>query len=117
MVKPPTCATGRRAVGMTERDWQRRVVDYARIKRWAIMHTRPAMKRSGEWATPIMGQPGFPDLTMVRRGRLVFAELKAVRGRLTVAQRTWLVRLRECPGVEVYLWRPEDWGEVQGVLT
>ena len=39
------------------------------------------------------GSPeGWPDLTLVhqRTGRVIYAELKTVKGRLTVAQAAWL---------------------------
>lgn len=75
--------------------------------------------------------PGFPDLCLVRRGRLIMAELKSQRGRATVEQTAWLTDLHEVaaaadihasyaqaermdnrtidPVLEVYLWRPMDY--------
>lgn len=60
-------------------------------------------------------ESGFPDLVLVRRPRVIFAELKAERGRLLDAQRDWLAALRDC-SVESYLWRPSDWPEIERVL-
>lgn len=63
---------------------------------------------------------GFPDLTLVRAGRLVFAELKTERGKTTGDQDAWLEDLGLvadytdpapddlAPAVAVYLWRPSD---------
>lgn len=66
---------------------------------------------------------GFPDLVLVRRGRLVFAELKrqAASHRPTPEQEAWLEDLTEVGDrgrllgasatnglVDVYLWRPLD---------
>lgn len=57
---------------------------------------------------------GFPDLVIVGT-RLIFAELKAERGRVSAEQQVWMDRLRSA-GVEVYLWRPSDMPEVTTVL-
>ena len=52
--------------------------------------------------------PGFPDLFMVRRGRILAVELKAERGRMREGQQEWLDDLRAA-GVWTHVWRPEDW--------
>jgi len=50
-------------------------------------------------------EPGYPDLTLVKGGRLIFAELKTEKGHLTGPQRAWWDALVHATG-EVYLWRP-----------
>jgi hypothetical protein len=66
--------------------------------------------------------PGLPDLCMVEKNggdqpsRLIFAELKSDKGRLTAAQSEWLQALGQVPHVEVYCWRPADWDEIVDVL-
>lgn len=56
---------------------------------------------------------GFPDLVLVKPGRLIFAELKQHGGKLTHDQEVWLSMLRRSvSGVEVELWRPEDFGRI-----
>ncbi len=68
------------------------------------------------WRTAVQGDgAGFPDLVLIKAGRLLFAELKAAKGVLTPEQRTWLNGLRGACG-EVYLWRPEDYDEIEKVL-
>jgi hypothetical protein len=52
-------------------------------------------------------EKGFPDLCLVKAGRLVFAELKTQKGKTTQPQDAWLLRL-EASAAEVYLWRPID---------
>jgi len=52
----------------------------------------------------------------VRDGRLIFAELKSERGRLTHPQRLWLAALRDCDGAAAYEWRPSSWSEIERVL-
>jgi hypothetical protein len=51
-----------------------------------------------------------------RPPRLVFAELKREGGKLTVEQERWLELLRQCPGVETFVWRPADWPTVMETL-
>jgi hypothetical protein len=60
---------------------------------------------------------GFPDLCLVRPGRLIFAELKSAQGKLTREQHLWLDMLRRSvPGVSAHVWRPADWSTIQEVL-
>ena len=95
-----------------ERDFQRAVIDLARLTGWRVHHTRPALTRRGRWLTPIQGDAGFPDLVLVRAGRVIFAELKRNGARPTPAQREWLEALQACAGVECYLWTPNNWQEI-----
>lgn len=81
---------------MTERDVEHYVWDCARFFKWERYHTQ----RSEGSA------PGWPDEVLCRPPRLVIAELKGTRGRLSGPQRKWLDLLRRCGGVEAYLWGP-----------
>lgn len=83
---------------ITERDFQRQVMDLAGILGWTIYH--PMLSK---WS-----ERGWPDLAMVRPPRLILAELKRESGRTSIHQDRWLALLRDCPGIEVYLWRPSD---------
>jgi hypothetical protein len=58
---------------------------------------------------------------LARRGhgpptRLILAELKTDRGKVTPHQAEWLELLGACPGVETYLWRPADFDTIAEVL-
>ena len=97
---------------MTEREFQRAVVELARLMGWRVHHTRPALTQRGRWLTPIQGDAGFPDLVLCRPPRLIVAELKRVGGQPTPAQRGWREALQACAGVECYLWTPNDWQEI-----
>ncbi len=102
---------------MTEAEWQRRVIDLAQFLGWRVAHFRPARTATG-WRTAVEADGvGYPDLTAVRGGRLLFAELKSESGRVTTTQKEWLSELSSVPGLEVYLWRPSDWPVVQRVLA
>ena len=63
-------------------------------------------------------EEGYPDLTLVRPGRLIFAELKSTRGKVTREQHLWLDMLqRSVPQVEVEIWRPSDYEKIVQTLT
>jgi hypothetical protein len=97
---------------ISERDFQNRVVELARLRHWLVYHTHDSRR----------SDPGFPDLVMVRGGVLVFAELKSQKGRTTLAQREWLLGLdgvgrTSYEVVKVHVWRPADWPQIVEVLT
>jgi hypothetical protein len=60
--------------------------------------------------------PGFPDVIALREPRIIAAEIKGPKTRVTAAQREWLAAF-EAAGVPSFLWRlPGDWAEVGRVL-
>lgn len=84
-----------------------------------LAQVRAAAKLLG-WATYHVhdsrhSEAGFPDLVLVKRPRVIFAELKSDRGKLTEAQRAWIDELRAC-GQEAYVFRPRDWKTIERVL-
>ncbi len=94
---------------MTERELEACVVRLAGLFWWRVYHTRDSRGSA----------KGFPDLTMVRPPRLVFAELKSERGRLTIEQAEWLRAIEDTFGKpETYVWRPADWmsGAIEELL-
>lgn len=100
---------------ITEDQWQATVVETAQLHGWAVAHFRPARTEQG-WRTPVAADgKGWPDLVLVR-DRVLFAELKSPRGRLTTDQRAWIERLTAA-GQETYVWRPDDWPHVQHALA
>lgn len=102
---------------VSEREWQRTVIDYAQRLGWRVAHFRTSRTGSGGFATAVQADgAGWPDLSMVRGSRLLFVELKAENGRVSPAQREWLDALGGVPGVAVAVWRPDDWPTVEAVL-
>ena len=108
-----------KAPPLTEKDFQRQVVELAKILGWRVYH--PFLSK---WS-----ERGFPDLTMVRARdrRLLFAELKREKGVVSEAQREWIDLLgaldighdrphADDVSVEVFVWRPSDWDEIERVL-
>jgi hypothetical protein len=92
-----------------EKDFQRRVEEYARLEGWHV-YSVPDSRR--------VSLSGYPDLTMWRVAdkRLLFAELKREKGRLRPQQEVILDELRQLGKAEVYLWRPSDWDEILTTL-
>ena len=91
---------------VTEKGFMSAVLDLAKLTHWRCYHTFDARR----------SEAGFPDICMTRDGRILFAELKTERGRVTEAQREWLEALASCPGAEVKVWRPSDWDDVEYTL-
>lgn len=103
---------------MTERELTRAVLELATRLHWRTAHFRTAMTKRGTYMTAVQGDgAGFPDLVLVRCGRLVFAELKKDGRYPTATQREWLDALTGC-GVEAHVWRERDYPDViAGVLA
>lgn len=96
---------------MPEAEWQAQVIEAAQRLGWRVYHTLDSRGST----------PGFPDLVLCREAqgagrpaRLVFAELKRERGRLSPTQTAWLAVLRQ--SAEAYCWFPHDWPEVERIL-
>lgn len=96
---------------MTEAELQRVVLELANLMQWRAYHTHDSRR----------SQQGYPDLTLVRPPRVIFAELKGdgaygKRGP-TREQTDWLRDLQACPGVEAYVWRPQDVDDIATILS
>jgi len=96
---------------ITEADLQRTVVEMAEVLGWRVFHDHDSR----------LNRAGLPDLILVRRCRLVFAELKRRKGRVRPEQAEWLADLEQVAeasmgAVEVYLWRPADLADIEQVL-
>ena len=90
----------------SERDWQREVRQIARTYGWLEYCTWDSRHSPS----------GYPDLSMARPPRIVFAELKSERGKVAPEQEMWAEAMRACPGAEYYLWRPSQIDAVHDVL-
>lgn len=93
----------------SERDFARTVIELAELRGWRVYRT---------WNS-LHSPKGWPDLALVhdRPPRLVFAELKTERGKLTEPQRETLDLLAAVPGVIVAeCWRPSSWARIEAVL-
>ena len=112
---PPRRHPPREGEGVTEREFQKAVIEAARVLGWRVAHFRAARTSRG-WRTPVEADgAGFPDLCMVRDDRVVFAELKAETGKLRGEQAAWLADLGAA-GQSVHVWRPSDWDVIEEAL-
>jgi hypothetical protein len=102
--------------GINERSLTSLVIAIAQGLGWRVYHPRPAMERSGRWCTPTQGDVGYPDLTLVKNGRLLCIELKTSVGRVSPDQREWLSALDRVHDVETAVIRPSEWGELVKLL-
>ena len=124
---------------MTEAELQDVVAETARWLGWKVAHFRSSRTSSGGYATAVQYDgAGFPDLVLARAGEVVFAELKAERGKLTARQEAWLdaidgtwdqddatdpvcwsCGIPQDPQVKSVVWRPSDWldGTIRDLLA
>ncbi len=87
---------------MNETQFQSVVMEYAQLRGWKRFHPRTAAVRRGDGSfrhmTPMSGDEGYPDLTLVRNGRFVFLELKSEKGQASDAQVAWLNEMVDYTG-------------------
>jgi VRR-NUC domain len=103
--RPPV---SRPSPAITEAQFQRQVVDLARLLGWDFIY-HPFLSKWSEM--------GWPDLFLarVRDKRVMWAELKSERGKLTGRQAEVVDLLRDC-GQLVCVWRPSDIDTIAEVL-
>lgn len=89
----------------TEKQFRQMVIDACKLFGWAYYFT---------WNS-LHSPAGFPDLVLVKGDRLIFAELKSDKGKVSEVQRLWLCDLIQTK-TEVYIWRPGDMEEIIGIL-
>lgn len=94
-------------ITITEKIFTGHIIEMSNLMGWKCYHT---------WQS-LHSTKGFPDLAMVRGDRLIFAELKTEKGKLTIEQQAWLDILALTGKCEVYLWRPRDWDKIAEVLS
>ena len=94
-------------IPVTERDLREQVRTLCKLFGWKMYFS---------W-TSIHSPRGFPDLVLANpeQKRVIYAELKAEKGKVTEYQQEWLETLDAC-GQEVYLWRPGDIEDIADIL-
>ena len=92
---------------VSEKAWQNTVRKAAEAMGWRVLTT---------WNSKHSPR-GEPDLRMIRPPRVIFAELKSANGHISPDQEEVIYLLRDCPGVEVYVWwETDDWAKIQRIL-
>ena len=88
-----------------ETQFQNAIIELALLRGWLYYHPYDSRR----------SVPGFPDLTLVR-DKVIFAELKKPKAKLTEAQQKWHDAINASDNGIAYVWRPEDWDEIERVL-
>ena len=101
---------------VSEKDLQNAIMEYLGYNGWLRAHFRPAKTQAGNWITAMQGDTGYPDVTAVKGHRLVFAELKTEKGKITATQEQWLDALALAHR-EVYVVRPSTLNVFYAVLN
>ncbi|WP_258069654.1 VRR-NUC domain-containing protein [Arthrobacter sp. SX1312] len=85
-------------LGLSEKDFQERVVQTAKLLGWMTYHTYDSRR----------SEPGFPDLVMIHRVRetILVRELKSMKGKTTLPQQQWLAAFALL-GIDSGVWRPD----------
>jgi len=90
----------------TEKKFQDAIISLAKENRWLHYHTYDSRRSVA----------GFPDLVLVREGRILFRELKVGKNKMSLYQKEWAKAIREASG-DFDVWRPEMMEEIIGELT
>lgn len=103
---------------ISEKEWQATVLDHAQRAGWLRYYIpddmwKRAFRKSanGKQYGQKLGDKGFPDLVLLRAGRLIFRELKKMGGTLQPEQKVWRDELLNA-GADWKLWRPSDLDDV-----
>ena len=105
------CPPRLRGERATEVACQQTIVDAAHTLGYRVLAIRPAAggRRGGGWASPIQGDPGYPDLTLVHPvAGVIHAELKRWPNRLEPAQARWGQALLDAGARWQLVWVPEE---------
>ena len=92
----------RALMGITEKEFMQQVIQLAKLRGWLVYHTHDSRRSAA-------------GLLLVRGPRLMAAELKIGRNKLSDEQFGWMKALAQA-NVRVYIWRPEDWPEIEKEL-
>jgi len=90
---------------LREDEFRQQVEEYAAMLGWLTYHTHDSRK----------SDKGFPDTVLVRE-RLILVEFKIATGKLSREQVAWRDALLAA-GQEYYVWKPDSWPEIEGVLA
>jgi len=99
---------------ISEKDFQKQVIEFAHLRNWKVAHFRPArviVNGKETWRTPVSANgEGFPDLVLARRRVVLFREVKTEAGKASDEQLAWL---QEVGGK---IWRPSMWAMIEKEL-
>lgn len=99
---------------MTEEQLKAAVLELATMYQWKVFSvtnsTRLIKKGNGFIRVKNINPQGngFPDLVLVRRGQIIFVELKQDGRYPELEQKEWLAALAVGGPVQTFVWRPKD---------
>ena len=125
---------------ISEEQFQQQVIDLATLRGWRCYHTRDSRRSAEGFPDLVLARverkltnlqaaelrAHFQAALQIDRvvpmlspplGRIIFAEMKAQKGRPSVEQQAWLALLLDTRKVEVYLWRPSDFDQIVEILS
>jgi hypothetical protein len=91
---------------ITEKQFMAQIKELSAVFGWEYYH--PYLS--------IHSPRGFPDVVLCKPPRVIIAELKRDKGKLSPHQEKWIALLEKCPGVEAYVWRPAQMDDIVAVL-
>lgn len=99
---------GVRTEPASEKEFQAAVIALAKRHGWMAYHTHDSRRSAA----------GFPDLVLLRGDVGIVAELKrSAKERPTADQQTWLEAWEAVRRIEVRLWTPDLWTEIEAMIT
>lgn len=108
--------TARPSLEADEAAFQAKVIQFAHEAGWMHQHTYRGKTAKGAWRTN--ATPGFPDLLLLKPGRMVILELKMPGNHASDAQNEWVSTFQTVGGnVEAYVVWPADWEHIVDLLT
>ena len=112
----PNCRMEAPDDDISEKKFTAKVLTLAKDWGWRTAHFRPAwVGDKKRMITPVAGNgKGFLDLTLLRE-RLIVAELKCGKNKLTPEQKDW-VEAWQRARIPVFVWYPHDWHEIVSIL-
>lgn len=102
-------------IPQNETAWMKVVTTAAAQAGWQWLHIGRVGKHRANGAKGTLGK-GWPDLVLVRPGRLVFAELK-MDGEWLKAEQAEVMEHLVNASAEYHVWRPSDFAQMMHVLA
>lgn len=105
----------------SEAAFQQQVIDLAHLYGWKVASFRKVRVQRADgsvyWETPVGADgAGWPDLVLVKGGRILAWELKVGTNKPSPDQLAWLSALDAVPGVEADAVWSDDWEWVKQQL-
>lgn len=91
---------------ITEKQFMAQIVQLARLCGWLVYHTHDSRR----------SEPGFPDLLMLKDGRIVVFECKVGKNKLTADQERWMLAFREVENCTMFVVYPDSWPLIKTLL-